>query len=98
MYLDRIAELHPDESTVLLSHLHEVTVDPNRTIRWHWTEGDIAIWDESATLHRALGDHHPSIRRMRRCTTDGGTRPSPVARPDAGQVVGPVASEAGAAR
>jgi taurine dioxygenase len=76
MYLERIDELHPDESDVLLSHLHDVTVDPNRTLRWHWTEGDVAIWDESCTLHRALGDHHPSVRRMRRCTTDG-ERPRP---------------------
>jgi alpha-ketoglutarate-dependent taurine dioxygenase len=57
-----------------------VTVDPNRTLRWHWTEGDVAIWDESCTLHRALGDHHPSVRRMRRCTTDGGERPRPAHR------------------
>lgn len=77
MYLERIAELHPDESAVLLSHLQDVTVDPDRTLRWHWTEGDVAIWDESCTLHRALGDHHPSVRRMRRCTTDGGERPRP---------------------
>jgi taurine dioxygenase len=71
MYLDRIPELHPSESDVLLSHLHDVATDPNRSLRWHWSEGDVAIWDESCTLHRALGDHHPSVRRMRRCTTDG---------------------------
>jgi taurine dioxygenase len=76
MYLERIPELHPDESDVLLSHLHDVAVDPSRSLRWHWSEGDVAIWDESCTLHRALGDHHPSVRRMRRCTT-GGERPRP---------------------
>jgi taurine dioxygenase len=76
MYLERIPELRPDESDVLLSHLHDVAVDPNRSLRWHWSEGDVAIWDESCTLHRALGDHHPSVRRMRRCTT-GGERPRP---------------------
>jgi taurine dioxygenase len=76
MYLDRIPELHPDESDVLLSHLHDVAVGANRSLRWHWSEGDVAIWDESCTLHRALGDHHPSVRRMRRCTTDG-ERPLP---------------------
>ena len=75
MYLERIPELHPAESAALLSHLHDVAVDPNRSLRWHWSEGDVAIWDESCTLHRALGDHHPAVRRMRRCTTDGGERP-----------------------
>jgi taurine dioxygenase len=77
MYLDRIPELHPDESAVLLSHLHDVATDPNRSLRWHWSEGDVALWDEACTLHRALGDHHPAVRRMRRCTTDG-ERPRPV--------------------
>jgi taurine dioxygenase len=76
MYVDRIPELHPDESAVLLSHLHHVAVDPHRSLRWRWSEGDVAVWDESCTLHRALGDHHPSVRRMRRCTTDG-ERPRP---------------------
>lgn len=76
MYSDRIAELHRDESDALLSHLHHVAVADNRSLRWHWCEGDVAVWDESCTLHRALGDHHPSLRRMRRCTTDG-ERPRP---------------------
>lgn len=79
MYSDGIAELHPDESDALLTHLHHVAVADERTLRWHWSEGDVAIWDESCTLHRALGDHHPALRRMRRCTTDG-ERPRPAAR------------------
>jgi taurine dioxygenase len=84
MYLERIPELHADESDVLLSHLHDVATDPHRSLRWHWSEGDVAIWDESCTLHRALGDHHPSVRRMRRCTTDG-ERPRPArSTPDEG--------------
>jgi taurine dioxygenase len=85
MYLERIPELHPDESDVLLSHLHDVATDPNRSLRWHWSEGDVAIWDESCTLHRALRDHHPAVRRMRRCTTDGERpRPARPARPAPG--------------
>lgn len=76
MYLERIPELQPDESAVLLSHLHDVAMDPNRSLRWRWSEGDVAIWDEACTLHRALVDHHPSGRRMRRCTTEG-ERPVP---------------------
>jgi hypothetical protein len=61
-----------------------VEIDPGtqatpRSLRWHWSEGDVAVWDEACTLHRALGDHHPSVRRMRRCTTDG-ERPRPARR------------------
>lgn len=42
-----------------------------RSIRWHWSAGDIAIWDESTTCHRALVDHFPQPRRMRRCVLEG---------------------------
>ena len=71
LYLERIAGLHAGESAILLSHLESVIEDPNLAVRWHWTEGDIAIWDESCTVHRALVDHYPAFRRMRRCTTNG---------------------------
>jgi taurine dioxygenase len=33
--------------------------------------GDLAIWDERCTNHRALSDHFPANRKMRRCTVDG---------------------------
>lgn len=71
MYLERLPELRPGESDMLLAHLGDVAVDPNHTVRWYWSEGDVAIWDEACTLHRALDDHRPSVRRMRRCTTEG---------------------------
>ena len=47
---------------------------PELLVRWHWTEGDVAVWDEASTNHRALSDHYPAHRVMRRCTVDG-TRP-----------------------
>jgi Taurine catabolism dioxygenase TauD, TfdA family len=74
---ERIVELGPDESAVLLSSLEDVATDPNRSLRWRWSEGDVAIWDEARTMHCALVDHHPSMRRMRRCTVNG-DRPVPV--------------------
>ena len=45
--------------------------NPNFCVRWHWTEGDVAVWDEASTNHRALSDHYPAHRVMRRCTVDG---------------------------
>ncbi|HEY8544333.1 MAG TPA: TauD/TfdA family dioxygenase [Acidimicrobiales bacterium] len=79
MYLRHVAELLPDESALLLSHLAAVATDPHHTVRWRWTAGDLALWDEACTLHRALVDHHPARRRMRRCTIEGDRpRPAPV--------------------
>jgi alpha-ketoglutarate-dependent taurine dioxygenase len=40
-------------------------------VRWRWAAGDVAIWDEVATCHRALTDHFPQRRTMRRCVVEG---------------------------
>lgn len=71
MYLDSIPELEPSESSLLLGLLNDRLTDPNFAVRWTWSEGDVAIWDEASTVHMALVDHNPEPRRMRRYTTDG---------------------------
>lgn len=71
MYVSEIAGVTAAESALLLDHLDALVTGPERAVRWRWQEGDIAIWDEAATVHRALTDHHPHRRRMRRCTIEG---------------------------
>lgn len=66
-----IPELGAAESRVLLEHFRRLLDDPNVTVRWRWRAHDLAIWDELATNHRALSDHQPQHRLMRRCTVDG---------------------------
>jgi taurine dioxygenase len=73
-FMDQVVGMHRDESDVLLDHLGRHIENPNFCVRWHWTAGDLAIWDEASTNHRALSDHYPAHRVMRRCTVDG-TRP-----------------------
>ena len=53
----------------LLARLHAMLDDPEFQMRWEWRAGDIVIWDETSTCHRALTDHYPQRRVMRRCTT-----------------------------
>jgi taurine dioxygenase len=57
----------------LLGKLDRMLEDPHMQMRWRWREGDLVIWDETATCHRALTDHQPQRRVMRRCVT-GTTR------------------------
>lgn len=57
----------PDEH--LLTRLHTMLDDPHVQVRWRWQTGDFVIWDETSTCHRALTDHHPQRRVMRRCVT-----------------------------
>ena len=41
------------------------------TVRWHWTPGDVAIWDNRATQHSAIDDYGDLPRRMHRVTVAG---------------------------
>ena len=52
-----------------LRELNSMLDDPHVQVRWRWSEGDVVIWDETSTCHRALTDHHPQRRVMRRCVT-----------------------------
>lgn len=65
-----IESLDDCDSDVLLDVLHRGIEDPDVQIRWRWRPGDVAIWDETSTCHRELGDHYPQPRTMRRCTVD----------------------------
>jgi taurine dioxygenase len=70
-FMQEIVGMHPPETATFLDFLRSRLDDPNLQVRWHWREGDLAIWDERCTNHRALSDHYPRARVMRRCTVDG---------------------------
>jgi taurine dioxygenase len=69
-FMDSIVGMTPAESAWLLPWLEARVDDPNIQVRWSWREGDVAIWDEPSVVHRALSDHYPQYRKMRRCTVD----------------------------
>jgi taurine dioxygenase len=71
-YVRGIAGLHSDESDALLRFLRSRLHDPNLQCRWRWRPYDVAVWDERCTNHRALSDHFPSRRVVRRCTVGAG--------------------------
>jgi taurine dioxygenase len=78
LYATRVVGLDEADSRRLLDVLHRQIDDPEVQVRWRWAAGDVAIWDEASTCHRALTDHAPQRRAMRRCATAGG-RPIPAA-------------------
>lgn len=63
-----IVGMYESESQLLLDHFRALLNDPNHYVRWRWRPNDLAIWDERCTNHRALSDHYPQHRLMRRCT------------------------------
>lgn len=70
----RILGLHESESRALLDLLYAHAVEPERTVRWRWREGDVAFWDNRTTAHYAAADY-TEPRLMHRITLTG-DRPS----------------------
>jgi len=52
----RIVELSHAESDVLLRYLTRWASSTRFTVRYHWTEGTIAMWDNRCTQHHVLND------------------------------------------
>jgi alpha-ketoglutarate-dependent taurine dioxygenase len=71
LYTRAIVGVDRRAGRVLLDVFERAIEDPEVQVRWRWSEGDVVIWDEASTCHRALTDHYPATRRMRRCTTAG---------------------------
>ena len=52
----RIVELSHDESDMLLHHLTRWVSNPRFTVRYRWSPGTIAMWDNRCTQHYVLDD------------------------------------------
>jgi taurine dioxygenase len=69
--MNGVAELSDAEWEPLRLMLRAMFDEPKRQVRWSWTEGDVAIWDERLVVHRGVSDHFPLRRVVRRITVDG---------------------------
>ena len=52
----RIVELSAEESRALLDLLTRWVQKPQFTVRYHWTEGAVGMWDNRCTQHYVLND------------------------------------------
>jgi taurine dioxygenase len=59
------------ESRTLLELIDRRIAAPENTVRWNWRLGDVAIWDNRATQHRAVDDYDGQRRLMHRVTIAG---------------------------
>lgn len=73
-FTDYIENVSSEESREILDHLFAHAVREEFTLRWQWQEGDVAIWDNRCTQHKALFDYGDAHRVMRRATING-TKP-----------------------
>ena len=70
-FMRHVVGLEPHESDAVLRMVRAHIEQPRFHCRWSWRPGDLAIWDERSTVHRAIGDHFPREREVRRCVVDG---------------------------
>ena len=52
----RIVELSDAESTMLLTYLSQWIHQPRFTVRYRWSAGTVAMWDNRCTQHHVLND------------------------------------------
>jgi len=68
-----IVGMPQDESRALLQELFAHCTKPEFTYRHQWRVGDVVMWDNCATLHRATVDYALPQRRLMQRTTLTGT-------------------------
>jgi len=73
-YTERLIGLTDRESASLLAMLFDLIDTPEFHIRWQWRLGDIAIWEERVTQHKAVPDF--AGRRVMRRIAWKGTAPA----------------------
>jgi taurine dioxygenase len=60
----RIEGLEKAESDALIEELEGYTQQPGRGYCHKWSKGDIVIWDNRCSLHKAAGDYPPEEDRI----------------------------------
>ena len=56
------------DSNKLLEYLYHYIDRPENQVRFHWTDGSVAVWDNRCTCHYAIADYLPNERIMHRIT------------------------------
>jgi taurine dioxygenase len=76
-FMRDIVGMSKAESDALLGFLASRLDDPNLQCRWRWKQHDVVMWDERCTNHRAVSDHYPNYRMIRRVLVGSG-KPIPI--------------------
>ncbi len=66
-----IEDMPEEEAMTLIRHLLDACADPKRVYRHRWAVGDVLIWDNRSTLHRAQGFDPDRPRVMRHVRVAG---------------------------
>lgn len=70
-FVKNFVGLNRDDSARVFQILQDQITRPENVVRWRWQPGDVAIWDNRATQHRAIADFGKQRRHLRRATIAG---------------------------
>ncbi|HEV7311550.1 TauD/TfdA family dioxygenase [Sphingopyxis sp.] len=70
-FVKQFVGLNAADSARLFQTLQDHITKPENVVRWRWREGDVAIWDNQSTQHRATADFGLQRRTLRRATILG---------------------------
>jgi alpha-ketoglutarate-dependent sulfate ester dioxygenase len=70
-FLQKLVGYSQTDSAHLIAILQAHVTRPENTVRWHWSAGDVAMWDNRATQHYAIDDYGTQPRIVRRVTVAG---------------------------
>ena len=71
-FTDQIMGVSQDASIALIKIFQDYILLPENVVRWTWSPGDLAMWDNRATQHYAVNDYGDAERVMQRLTVAGG--------------------------
>lgn len=70
-FVERFLNQGRGDSTRLFDLLQSHVTRLENTVRWRWSPGDVAIWDNRATQHYAVDDYGDTPRKVHRVTVAG---------------------------
>jgi taurine dioxygenase len=70
-FVRRLLGVSSADSDHLFAMLQDHVTRLENTVRWRWSVGDVAMWDNRATQHKAIDDYGEERRIVRRVTIDG---------------------------
>ncbi len=70
-FFKRFSGLNSTDSRYLFEVFQNHITQWENIVRWRWAVGDVAIWDNRATQHRAINDYGDALRVASRVTIEG---------------------------
>jgi taurine dioxygenase len=70
-FLQRFVGISLHDSKLIFELLQSHAILEENTIRWKWQAGDVAIWDNRSTQHKAINDYGDQHRVVHRVTLKG---------------------------